>query len=134
MWGRNGSFEKSVRPRATKHKFLRRKFRRNSRTTCYGYLTSVWLAVAREGKTRQTELKFLSLIGAWLRSSVQINCHLYPRKKTNFRLCNFTLNMRQRFNQAGWIIVWNWDSILLRNWCLNFCFTLFFVLCLNKVI
>lgn len=73
-----------LRPRATKHKFLERKFRRNSRTTCYGYLTSVWLAVAREGKTRQTKLKFLSWSDRSMTCSVlfeSIATHIRERRQ-----------------------------------------------------
>lgn len=71
---------REVSSAATKHKFLERKFRRNSRATCYGYSTSVWLAVARERETRQTELdegNFLSTAdrSAVTRDSVRINCH-----------------------------------------------------------
>lgn len=87
-----------------KHKFLERKFRRNSRATCYGYSTSVWLAVARKRKTRQTELEFLTSgpIEALLRNSVRISCHPPRKKKTDLLFhANYMLNTRQKFTRTA---------------------------------
>lgn len=91
----------------TKHKFLERKFRRrNSRTTCYGYSTSVWLAVARERKTRQTELKLLSRPDRSMTCSFgSIVIHCRERRKTDIRLATYNCTSNtQNFNRCGLVL------------------------------